>query len=423
MIFSSRYQPKIRSQQLTNGDWAELAGLFGIPVDSLQIDGSNSLKEITVYTCIKILSETLGKLPLKIYQETDKGKKKISNDYRYPLLKLRPNPYMSAFDFWKTLETNRNIHGNSYALMDVASMGRNAGQILGLYPLKSEKMKVYVDDIGLLSSKNRVWYVYMGDMGNEYLYNSDSILHFKGMTVNGLIGLSTIETLRATIENSKSASNFLNNSYKKGMQSAGILQYVGDLNEDGKNSLRTKFEQMTSGIINANRIAVMPLGVQYQPLQLKLTDAQFLENTRFSVQQLTAAFGIKPHQVNDQTKTSYASTSESNREFYSDTLLANLTMYEQEITYKMFLPMEISSGYYTKFSADIILRANPEKRYAMYKDAVQNMLKTPNECRAMEEDPPLEGGDTLYGNAALAPATLLSQGVAFNKGGDNTNAK
>lgn len=423
MIFSSRYQPRIHSQQLTNGDWAQLAGLFGIPVDSLQIDGSNSLKEITVYTCVKILSETLGKLPLKIYQESDSGKQKITNDYRYSLLKLRPNPYMSAYDFWRTLEVNRNIHGNSYAYIDVASMGRNAGQILGLYPLKSEKMQVFVDDIGLLTSKNKIWYKYYDDMGNEYLWNSDQILHFKGMTVNGLIGLSTIETLRATIENSKSASNFLNNSYKKGMQAAGILQYVGDLNEDGKNSLRTKFEKMSSGIMNANRIAVMPLGVQFQPLQLKLTDAQFLENTRFTVQQLTAAFGIKPHQVNDQTKTSYASTSESNREFYSDTLLAILTMYEQELTYKLFLPTEINSGYYTKFSADVILRADPEKRYAMYKDAVQNMILTPNECREMEEKPPKDGGDTLYGNAALAPAELLALGIAFNKGGDNSNAK
>jgi len=290
-----------------------------------------------------------------------------------------------------------------------------------MYPLKSERMKIYVDDMGLLSGKNRVWYEYQDDMGTEYIINSDSILHFKGMSINGLIGLSTIETLRNAIENAKGASNFLNNSYKKGMQSAGILQYTGDLGDTGKDSLRSKFEQMTSGLINANRIAVMPLGVTYQPLSLKLTDAQFLENTRLTIQQLTAAFGIKPHQVNDQTKTSYASTSEANREFYTDTLLAILTMYEQELSYKLFTPKEITAGYYAKFNADVILRADPGKRYTMYKDAIQNMLKTPNECRALEEDPPLEGGDVLYGNAALAPATLLAEGVAFKKGGNTNN--
>lgn len=409
MLFRSRHHPNFKSQQLTNGDWAELAGLFGIPVESLQIDGSNSIKEITTYTCIKILSESLAKLPIKIYQDTENGKQKISNDYRYQLLKLRPNNYMSAYDFWKTLETNRNIHGNSYAYMDVANMGRNAGQIMGLYPLKSENMKVYVDDVGLLSGRNHVWYVYQDDMGNQQMFNSDEILHFKGMTLNGLIGLSTIETLRLTIENAKGASNFLNNSYKKGMQSSGILQYVGDLNEDGKTKLRDKFEQMTSGIINANRIAVMPLGIQYQPLSLKLTDAQFIENARLSVQQLTAAFGIKLHQVNDQTKTSYASASESNREFYTETLLAILTMYEQELTYKMFLPMELTAGYYTKFNADIILRADTKTRYEAYAIAVQNGFKAVNEIREMEEDSPKDGGDQLLVNGNMIPVTMAGQ--------------
>jgi len=423
MLFRSSSYPRFKSRQLTNGDWSGLAGMFGIPVSSLQIDGANSLKEITVYTCIKILSETLGKLPIKIYQDTSTGKQKMTGDYRSRLLKLRPNPYMSAFDFWKLMEVLRNIHGNAYAWLDVASVGRNAGQIQGIYPLKSEQMKVFVDDIGLLSSKNRVWYEYRDDAGTSYIIDSDSILHFKGMSINGLIGLSTIEMLRSNIENAKGASNFLNNSYRKGMQAAGILQYVGDLDEDKKNKLRDKFEAMSSGLINANRLAVMPLGVTYQPLQLKLTDAQFLENTRLTIQQLTAAFGIKPHQVNDQTKTSYASTSEANREFYTDTMLAILTMYEQELDYKMFLNREIDAGYYTKWNADVILRADPEKRYAMYKDAVQNALKTPNECRELEEDPAMPGGDVLYGNSALAPIDLLAQGIAFNKDGSKTMPK
>lgn len=423
MLFSNSYRRGIRSQQLTNEDWSIFAGLFGFPLaDTGLISGANSLKEITVYTCIKILSEAIGKLPLKIYKITNNDKEPITDDYRCFLLSTRPNQYMSAFEFWRVLEVLRNIYGNAYAYIDVATVGRNAGKIQGLYPLNSERMKVFVDDTGLLTSKNRVWYQYQDDQGTEYVLNSDSVLHFKGMSTNGLIGLGTIEMLRSSIENAKASSTFLNNSYKKGMQSAGILQYTGGLGKEGEDALRAKFEAMTSGLINANRLAVLPLGLTYQSLGIKLTDAQFLENTNFTIQQLTAAFGIKPHQVNDQTKTSYASTAEANREFYTDTLLAILTMYEQELTYKGFTQKENESGWYTKFDADMILRADPQKRFLMYKDAVQNMLKTPNECRAMEEDGPLPGGDVLYGNAALAPATLLAQGVAFTKGGNANNA-
>ena len=169
--------------------------------DVVTLSGNSSLKEITVYTCIKILSEAIGKLPLKIYKITHNDKEPIPGDYRCFLLSTRPNPYMSAFDFWRVLEVLRNIHGNSYAYIDVANTGRNAGKIQGLYPLNSERMKVFVDDMGLLTSRNKVWYQYQDDQGKEFLINSDSVLHFKGLSTNGLIGLSTIEMLRTTIEN------------------------------------------------------------------------------------------------------------------------------------------------------------------------------------------------------------------------------
>lgn len=287
-----------------------------------------------------------------------------------------------------------------------------------MYLVKSDQMSVYVDDVGLLSGKNRVWYKYRDDTGGEQLLDSDSVLHFKGMTMDGLIGLTPLEYLRTTIENARSATSYLHTSYKKGLQTGGILQYTGDLDKEEQENLRSKYEQLMSGVGNANRLSAIPAGFTYTPIVLKMTDAQFLENTRLTIQQLTAAYGIKPHQVNDQTKTSYASTAEANREFYTDTLMAILAMYKQELSYKLFTQSEIDGGYYVKFNADAILRGDPQKRITTYAQAVQNMIFTPNECRDMEEKEHKEGGDVLYGNAALAPAALLAKGAALkNKGG------
>ena len=395
-------------------NWQSLTEWLGLSADDLQISGTKALKEITVYTCIKILSETLGKLPLKIYQDNN-GIRKASDHYLYPLLKLRPNKYMSAVDFWKCLEVQRNIYGNSYAWLDIASVGKNAGKILGLYPLDSTCMQIWIDDVGLLSSKNSVWYVYTDRLGNQYKINSSELLHFKGMSTNGIVGMNTIETLRSSIENAKASGNFLNNSYKNGMQTAGIINYVGDLSPTAENTFREKFEQMSSGLKNANRISLLPIGYQYQPMALKLTDAQFLENTRLTLQQITAAFGIKPHQINDQTKTSYASTSEANREFYTDTMLGILTMYEQEISWKLFLDIELQKGFYVKFSADVILRGDLKARYDAYAVAVQNGFKTQNEIRGLEEDSPIDGADELLVNGNMVK--VQDAGAAYKKGG------
>lgn len=417
MLFRNSYKNGIKNQQISGNlltDFTALMDYLGISSDDLNISGANSLKEIVVLICIKILAEAVSKLPLKIYQNNN-GIQKATNHYLYPFLKLRPNPYMSACDFWKCIEVNRNIYGNSYVWLDFVTVGRNAGKIQGFYPLNPLQMEVWCDDIGLLSSKNSIWYIYNDNMGIPHKLQSSDLLHFKGLTSNGLVGINPIETLRNSIENAKSAEKFLNNSYKNGMQTKGIVQYVGDLNKDAEETFRTKFEQMSNGLSNSNRVSLLPIGYQFQPISLTMTDAQFLENTELTERQLAAAFGIKMHQLNNMKKNSYASTSEANAEFYSDTLLSILTMYEQELTYKIFLNSEIQNGYYAKFNTDVILRANTKTRYEAYALAIQNGFKTPNEIREMEEDPAKDGGDGLLVNGNMIPVTMAGQQYA--KGG------
>lgn len=419
MLFRNSIKNEEESNSLKwDVNFDELMSFVGISEKNLMLSGKSALKEIIVYTCIKILSEALGKLPLKIYQDTN-GAKKSTEHYLQPLFKLRPNPFMSASDFWKCVEVLRNLHGNSYVWIDYIERGRNAGKIQGFYPLDPTRMKVWVDDTGLLNSSNSIWYVYTDGTGEQHKLKSTDLLHFKGLSIDGIIGLSPISMLKNSIENSASAGKFLNNSYKNGMQTAGIINYTGDLNQEAENTFREKFEQMSSGLKNANRISLLPIGYQYQSLALKLTDAQFLENTKLTVQQLSAAFGVKLHQINELIKSSYASTSEANREFYSDTLMANLTMYEQEVDYKCFLNSELKKGFYSRFNADVLLRGDTKTRYEAYAVAVNNGIKTPNEIRSLEEDSPQEGGDRLYMNGNIIPITMA--GKQYEKGGGNNS--
>lgn len=416
MIFS-RTKTTFKNEDLTSlqslQSWFKEMGLNS---DELNINGKNSLKEITIYTCIKILAETMSKLPLKVFQDNN-GTRKATEHYLYNMLKLRPNPYMSASDFWKCIETQRNIYGNAYVWIDRAKAGRNAGKLLGLYPLDSSKMKIYVDDVGLLSGTNKIWYVYTDNLGHQYRIEYTDLLHFKGITSDGIAGINPIETLKNNVENAKSSSLFLNNSYKNGMQTKGIIQYVGELNSKAEQTFRDKFEQMSNGLSNANKVSLLPIGYQYQPIALSMVDSQFIENTNLTIRQITAAYGVKLHQVNDLQKASYASTSEANREFYTDTLLGILNMYEQELVYKLFTIQEVNQGYYFKFNADVILRGDIKTRYEAYRTGLQAGFITANEVRALEEMEPKEGGDQLLVNGTMTPITQA--GAAYKKGGEN----
>ena len=73
--------------------------------------------EVTYFTCLKMLSETLAKMPIKYYQKTDKGIIEAEATDTSKLLSKRPNPFMTPTTFWNTVEINRNHYGNGYVYM------------------------------------------------------------------------------------------------------------------------------------------------------------------------------------------------------------------------------------------------------------------------------------------------------------------
>ena len=387
----------------------ELLKWLGIDIDGIDVMGKNSLRQATVFGCLRILSDTISKLPIKIYKK-DNGVKKITNHYLEPLLKLRPNPYMSASDFWKCIEVQRNIYGNSYVAMEFDTKGK----VRALYPLDSSQMQIFIDNTGILNSNNNIWYIYTDNLGLKHKFMNDEILHFKALTLDGLVGISIIDKLKHLIENGKSSEKYINNFFKNGLQVKGIVQYIGDLNPKAEETFRTEFERMSSGLKNAHRIAMLPIGYQFQPIGQRLVDAQFLENTQLTIRQIASVFGIKMHQLNDLEKATHTNIAEQQREFYIDTLQSILTMYEQELIYKLFLNTEIRKGYYLKFNVDSILRADIKTRYESYRIGIQGGFITPNEVRELEEKEPKDGGDELLVNGNMMPVKMA--GEQYKKG-------
>ncbi|MBJ8109545.1 phage portal protein [Bacillus cereus group sp. N6] len=397
-----------------NKDDEKLLEWLGISPSDISVKGKNALKVATVFACIKILSESVSKLPLKIYQEDEYGIQRGTKHYLNNLLRLRPNPYMSSMNFFGALESQKNLYGNSYANIEFDRKGK----VKALWPIDASKVTVYIDDVGLLNSKTKMWYV-VNTNGQQRVLKPEEILHFKnGITLDGLVGVTTMEYLKSTLENSASADKFINNFYKQGLQVKGLVQYVGDLNDDAKKIFRENFESMSSGLQNSHRIALMPVGYQFQPISLNMSDAQFLENTELTIRQIATAFGIKMHQLNDLSKATLNNIEQQQQQFYTDTLQATLTMYEQEMTYKLFLDSELDKGFYSKFNVDAILRADIKTRYEAYRTGIQGGFLKPNEARSKEDLPPEVGGDRLLVNGNMLPIDMAGQ--AYLKGGDTS---
>lgn len=91
-------------------------------LDFLGIDRTNdteAMNEAVYFSCIKVLSESVGKLPLKIQQAQPGQGITVARDHTwYRALNERPNRYMTASTFWSLMETCRNHFGNGYAWID-----------------------------------------------------------------------------------------------------------------------------------------------------------------------------------------------------------------------------------------------------------------------------------------------------------------
>lgn len=386
-------------------------------VDFLNLGGvpKDKLSEATYFACLKILSEAIGKLPLKLLQRTENGG--IQKAYSHPLYRVlayQPNPYMTATHFWSTVEYNRNHCGNAYVWI------LGAGSKTELYVLPSDDVQIWIDNKGIFGNKNAIWYIYTSAQnGISYKIPHDSIMHFKtSSSLDGIKGRPVKEILADTLDGNLKAQRMLNGLYDNGFTAKAVVQYTGSLNDELTHKFVKGIEDYATGKLDdVKSIIPIPLGSTLTPLNVNLADNQFIDLKKYSALQIAAAFGIKPNQINDYEKSSYASSEAQQLAFYIDTLLYIIKQYEEEICNKLLSAEDIRNGYYPKFNVAVILRADTEKQIESLKNAVQGSLKTPNEARAMLDLPSQPGGDVLLCNGSMMPVIMAGQQYSA-KGGE-----
>ena len=389
------------------GEWTELNELFKfLGIDPEKTGDATS--EATYYACLKVLMESIGKLPLKIQQFTpDKGIRIAREHPYFRMLNERPNRYMTSSNFWSTCEQFRDDCGNAYVWIDT----RNP-KLPQLWHLDPANVQVYYDNALKLSDVADVYYRYTTPSGTV-TFSSEEVIHLRShYTTDGITGVSVREQLKSTIRGNIEAQKFINKTIESGMTAKSVLNYTGSLNDANVQALvkevtrYAKGEMKDKGIDN---IIPMPVGFSLTPLNLKLADSQFLELRQYSALQIASAFGVKPYQVGDYTKSSYASAEAQQLSFLVDTLLYIVKQYEEELTYKLLTDAEVANGYHVKFNVGVILRADQKTQIETLSAAVSNFLMSPNEARERLDLPSKEGGDQLIGNGSTIPITAVGE--------------
>ncbi len=410
------------AEKSTNTDpiavWNQLAAFLGI--DDTKED---SRSEATYFACLKVLSEAVGKLPLKLLRHTENDGIEAAQDHPlWYVLHDRPNPYQGAAIFWSTVEINRNHYGNAYVWI------QGAGKNMRLWILPPTDVEVWYDNAMILADVPDIYYLYSAG-GRVYRFGSEEILHFRSSnTLDGIVGISVRDQLKTTIDSGQKSQKLINNLYDSGFTAKAVLQYTGSLNDANVKAFVSGIESFAKGKYKADGITgiiPIPLGAQLTPLNIKLADNQFIELRQYTALQIASAFGIKPYQIGDYTKSSYSSAEAQQLSFLVDTLLYNLKQYEEELTYKLLSADDVQHGYYCKFNVDSMLRADFKTKIETLSKATNNFLMTPNEARLKLDLGRINGGDKLLGNGASIPVeytgSQYTNGLVTDDGESESN--
>ena len=177
-LFRSRDKP-------TNSyDSPSYSYFFGRTNSGKRVNDRTAMQHTVVYACVRVLSEAIAQLPLHVYQYTENGKERVPRHPLYFLLHDQPNPEMTSFVFRETLMSHLLIYGNAYA--QIIRNGR--GDVLGLYPLMPDKVRVDRDQ------RNRLVYIYSRyDEANpnlkqqgDIVLQAEDVLHILGLGFDGV---------------------------------------------------------------------------------------------------------------------------------------------------------------------------------------------------------------------------------------------
>jgi HK97 family phage portal protein len=369
-------------------------------VPAVTIDGA--LQVSSVWASVELLADNIASLPIFVYHQK-KGLRELARDIDlWMLFHDRPNSRHTPMEFWQFMVMNYLLRGNAFARLE-----RNSrGEVVSMWPLSADQVQVKVLENGSIT------YEYHLD-GNVIVYGEKSILHFRDKG-NGIIGMSRLDYMKSSVGVAINAQNTASKLYANDNKRPGVLLLDKLLSPEQRKQIRANFKELVEG--GEDQLLVLEAGAKFEPLSMSPADVQLLETRRFSVEDIARWFGIPSVLINDTVKTTTWGTGVDAiiEGFYKFKLRPMLVGFEQRMKLSV-LTAEQRSTLTVEFGLEALLRSSLKDRVDLYAKQVQNGLKTRNEIRQLENDPPIPGGDELTAQINLAPISMLGK----VKGGGN----
>ena len=351
---------------------------------------------LSPYYCgVRLISETLGSLPLNVYRRTNTraerpGREVADSHPVHRLLHSEPNPYMTAMVFRELLAAHCIDHGNAYAEIVRDSNGFPTE----LWPLMPDRTHPR------LTTESTLYYeTWMLD-GTPRILMPDQILHIPGLGWSGLKGYPLLQLAAESIGLHAAQRNYAGAYFKNGGHVSAVMETDGHLDDAAIKRLTDEVNKSYTGVNNAHRIALLEYGVKMRTLNSTHEDAQLIESMKFSIEEWARWFNVPPHKLKDLSNATFSNIEHQSIEWVTDSIRPWAIRFEQEFNRKLFFQKRV---FYTKHVVDGLLRGDLKSRFDAYAVARNWGWMSANDIRELEDRDPLPGD---IGDIYLSPMNM-----------------
>ena len=327
---------------------------------------------ITIFTASKILSSTISALPVSL---VEKGKEYNDNvDLSYKL-KYRMSSDYNNQTFWNVIEYLRSVYGNAYV-----SIKRNMEIIHPTliteydYNGVNGSLRYYVE-----WSRQSDNPKYKGRSG-DWIESAD-MLHFKGMSTNGVFGLSPVEAAAQSMQVLDKATNTIVNFYDNKAMSPMAIESIAATAASSKGTIEAldTFVRRYTGTANAGKPIQLSPNTKLSNMAIQFADAELINTMKFTRDEIMALYGV-PQFMYASSNEAQADIEQQTLRFKTFTIAPIIRIYEEELDYKLLTKEERVSGVTTKFNLDAMLEADLTTKASSYGALAKAGIITLNEA-------------------------------------------
>jgi HK97 family phage portal protein len=358
------------------------------------VNVDSAMRVAAVYACVRVISETIGSLPLHVYQRRNTGGKTIYREHPlYKLLHSQPNSWQTSFEFREMMQAHFELRGNAYAYKSMDQRGN----VLELLPLHPDRVEVKQ-----LRDMSLEYHVQLGEGAERVVLRQDQVFHLRGLSSNGYTGRSTLADAREIIGVAIATQEFAGRFYKNDATPSVVLQHPGKLSKEVADRIRDSWNTAFAGSGNARKTAVLEEGMQIERLTLSAEDAQFLETRKFQRSEIAGLFRVPAHLIGDLERATFSNIEAQQIDFVMHCIRPRLVRWEQALMRDLFVKPEL---YFPEHNVEGLLRGDAKSRFDAYAIGRNWGWLSVNEIRERENLNPIPEGDVY-----LQPLNMVAAG-------------